>query len=66
MQNVGPACSRTTTWSDGREMWGSLSIMKRDKTGDLKAERSNLMCVAIPDTWGHGEVPSRALAEDHV
>lgn len=43
-----------------------LSIIKRGGTGDMRAERKNLLVVANLDTWGHGEVLPCAAAEGHA
>lgn len=43
-----------------------LSIIKRGRTRDMRAERNNLLVVAILDTWGRGEVLPCAAAEGHA
>jgi hypothetical protein len=49
--------------TDGRERekWNSLSIMKRDATGDFRIERNNLFWVASPVTWVHVKVSELQL-----
>lgn len=47
-------------------MWSSLSIMKRHGTRQLEEERSSLLWMSSPATWGHGEVATQAATESYV
>jgi hypothetical protein len=40
--------------------------MKRDGTGDSRVERSGLLWVASPATWGFDEVQAWGVIEDHA
>lgn len=53
--------------TDGREKkQNSLSIMKRDVTGDTRVQRNSLLGVASPAALASGEVLDCAMAEGHV
>jgi hypothetical protein len=47
------------------QKWSSLSIMKRDGTGDSRVKRRSLL-MASPALWGQGEIPAQAATEGHV